>query len=206
MRKTVGPDFPISIKLNSSDFQKGGFTNEECVELVDMLNNSTLDLLELSGGSLEQPKVVGVALKDEGVDARPASTIAREAYFVDYSAQVRAKAKMPVMVTGGFRTVTVMEEALARGKLDAIGIGRPMLIDPELPRRILSGEIDQAPSHDASINLFQLLAWYNAQFERLGDGNAPDPSLTGDDAAALFATREAKAFADLRTFRKQQAA
>ncbi len=56
VRAAVGPDFPIGIKLNTSDFQKGGFTNAECLRLVERLNGSTLDLLELSGGSLEQPR------------------------------------------------------------------------------------------------------------------------------------------------------
>ena len=75
VRGAVGSDFPIGIKLNSSDFQKGGFTNAECIELVRRLNDSTLDLLELSGGSLEQPKVVGISVKDEGEDRLPESTI-----------------------------------------------------------------------------------------------------------------------------------
>ena len=66
VRGAVGSDFPIGIKLNSSDFQRGGFTNAECIELVRRLNDSRLDLLELSGGSLEQPKLVGVSVKDEG--------------------------------------------------------------------------------------------------------------------------------------------
>ena len=75
VRRAVGPQFPIGIKLNASDFQKGGFTNSECVELVKLLNGVGLDLLELSGGSLEQPKVVGVTLKDEGEDGPRASTL-----------------------------------------------------------------------------------------------------------------------------------
>lgn len=202
VRREVGPDFPIAIKLNSSDFQKGGFTNAECIELVGWLNGSSLDLLELSGGSLEQPKVVGIAIKDEGVDGRPASTIAREAYFLDYAAQVRAAARMPVMVTGGFRTVAVMEDALARGELDAVGIGRPMLVDPELPGKILAGSLEVAPRPEASINLFHLLPWYNEQIERLADGLEPDLDLKGEDAAARFAAQEAKVFARLLANRK----
>lgn len=197
VRKAVGPDFPISIKLNSSDFQKGGFTNDECVTLVGWLNETSLDLLELSGGSLEQPKVVGIAVKDEGVDARPAGTRAREAYFIDYAARVRAAAKMPVMVTGGFRTVSAMEEALTRGELDVVGIGRPMLVDPELPRRILGGEVKVAPTPEASIDLFHMLPWFNAQFERLAENLDPDPTLTGEKAADLFGVSETKVFADL---------
>jgi 2,4-dienoyl-CoA reductase-like NADH-dependent reductase (Old Yellow Enzyme family) len=91
------------------------FTSAECLELVGWLNRSTLDLLELSGGSLEQPKVVGVA--DEGVDGRRPSTIKREAYFVEFAGAVRAVATMPVMVTGGFRTTAGMIAALEGGEL-----------------------------------------------------------------------------------------
>jgi 2,4-dienoyl-CoA reductase-like NADH-dependent reductase (Old Yellow Enzyme family) len=186
VRAAVGPDFPIGIKLNSSDFQKGGFTNAECIELIASLNNSTLDLLELSGGSLEQPKVVGISLKDEGEDARPAGTVKREAYFIEFSGAVRAVARMPVMVTGGFRTTAGMLAALAAGDLDMVGIGRPMLADPSIPARLLAGEIDQAPSPESSLHIFHLMGWFNLQIERMADGLAPDMSIEGADAAATM--------------------
>src|SRR6202011_3818026 len=92
VREAVGAGFPIGIKLNSSDFQRGGFTNAECIELVRRLNDSDLDLLELSGGSLEQPKVVGISVQDEGEDKLPESTSKREAYFVEFAGGVRAVA------------------------------------------------------------------------------------------------------------------
>jgi 2,4-dienoyl-CoA reductase-like NADH-dependent reductase (Old Yellow Enzyme family) len=206
VRKAVGADFPIAIKLNSSDFQKGGFTNAECAELVGWLNETSLDFLELSGGSLEQPKVVGVSIRDEGVDARPASTIAREAYFVDYAARVRAVAKMPVMVTGGFRTVAAMTESLRNGELDVVGLGRPMLVDTTLPARILCGNVESAPTPEASVNVFHLLPWFNTQFERLADELEPDLSLTGEDAAALFTTRETQMLSDLLDRRLRRSA
>lgn len=206
VRGAVGPDFPIGIKLNSSDFQRGGFTNAEAVQLVDRLNDVGLDLLELSGGSLEQPKMVGVNPLDEGADARPASTLAREAYFIDYAAKVRAAAKMPVMVTGGFRTVAGMSEALERGDLDLVGIGRPMLVEPDLPRRILEQRTELAPAPELDLHVYQLLPWFNAQFERLGDGLEPDLTLTGEDAVALFVPREDRVFADLLARRRLQAA
>lgn len=186
VRAAVGPDFPIGIKLNTSDFQKGGFTNAECLQLVEWLNRSTLDLLELSGGSLEQPKVVGVAIKDEGEDGRRESTIKREAYFVAFAGAVRAVAKMPVMVTGGFRTRTGMVAALEAGELDLIGIGRPLIAAPETAARLLSGEIDQAPRPEDGLNLFHLLGWNNMQLERMGDGLDPDPGLDGGEATAQF--------------------
>jgi 2,4-dienoyl-CoA reductase-like NADH-dependent reductase (Old Yellow Enzyme family) len=205
VRRAVGADFPVSIKLNSSDFQKGGFTHAECIELVGWLNDTSLDMLELSGGSLEQPKQVGVSVKDEGEDARSESTKAREAYFLDYAAGIKAAARMPVMVTGGFRQVDVMRDALGRGELDLVGIGRPMLADPDLPKRILAGSIDRAPTPEAQINLFHLLPWYNTQIERLADGLEPDLALSGEEAVALFSAREADVFAAIQSHRQKAA-
>jgi 2,4-dienoyl-CoA reductase-like NADH-dependent reductase (Old Yellow Enzyme family) len=206
IRRAVGADFPIGIKLNSSDFQKGGFTNDEAVRLVGWLGDAGLDLLELSGGSLEQPKMVGLALGEEGADARRPSTIAREAYFVDYAAKVRAAAKMPVMVTGGFRTVAGMAEALAKGELDLVGLGRPMLVETDLPRRILSGEAIAAPRPEDALQVFQILPWFNAQFERLADGLEPDLALTGEAAQAWFGPHEDAVFTALAARRERAAA
>ena len=206
VRAAVGPEIAVSIKLNASDFQKGGFTNAECLRLIEWLNASSLDLLELSGGSLEQPKQVGASLKDEGEDARPQSTIQREAYFVDFAGAARATAKMPVMVTGGFRSADGMTAALAAGELDVVGIGRPMIADPETPKRLLSGEIERAVTPEDHVGLFHLLGWNNTQLERLGDGLAPDLGLGGEEAAAMFRQREAGVLADLLAARARQAA
>ncbi|MEB2416692.1 NADH:flavin oxidoreductase/NADH oxidase family protein [Citrobacter sp. R-1.5.2] len=190
VRSVVGPAFPIGIKLNASDFQRGGFTNAECIELVKMLNDSSLDLLELSGGSLEQPKVVGIAVKDEGEDGVLASSSAREAYFVAFAGAVRNVAKMPIMVTGNFRSVTGMLEALEAGELDVIGIGRPLIADPEAPSRLLAGAIERLPSPEAKLNLFHILPWNNMQLERLGNGLDPDLSMSGETASVAFSELE----------------
>jgi 2,4-dienoyl-CoA reductase-like NADH-dependent reductase (Old Yellow Enzyme family) len=197
VRSAVGPDFPVALKLNSSDFQKGGFTNAECIELVKKLNDSSLDLLELSGGSLEQPKIAGLTLMDEGEDAPRESTVKREAFFVDFAASVRAEAKMPVMVVGGFRTTAAMIESLERGELDLIGLGRPIIADPDVPKRILSGEVDRAPSPEAALHPFHLLPWNNMQLERLADGLDPDLSLDGEVAVAQFIELETRITAAL---------
>jgi 2,4-dienoyl-CoA reductase-like NADH-dependent reductase (Old Yellow Enzyme family) len=153
---------------------------------VKTLNDSSLDLLELSGGSLEQPKIAGLTLMDEGEDAPRESTVKREAFFVDFAASVRAAAKMPVMVVGGFRTTTAMIESLERGELDVIGLGRPIIADPEIPKRILAGEVDRAPSPEAALHPFHLLPWNNMQLERLADGLDSDLSLDGADAVEQF--------------------
>ena len=96
-------------------------------------------------------------------------------------------------------------QALTRGDTDLIGIGRPMLADPELPKRILAGEIDTAPTPEAKINLLHLLGWYNTQFEFLGDGLDPDLNLDGEEAVALFQAREAGVYAALAHHRRTAA-
>jgi 2,4-dienoyl-CoA reductase-like NADH-dependent reductase (Old Yellow Enzyme family) len=206
IRRAVGPQFPIGIKLNASDFQKGGFTNAECVELVSLLNDTGLDLLELSGGSLEQPKVVGVTLKDEGEDGPRASTLRREAYFVAFAGAVRKVARMPVMVTGGFRSIAGMVEAQEGGDLDVVGLARPLIADPEAPLRLLAGEIDKLVSPEASLNVFHILPWNYMQIERLADGLDPDLSLTGEAAMVAFAKLEGRNMAALLDYRRRRAA
>jgi hypothetical protein len=133
--------------------------------------------------------------KLRGPDAeRPVtdSTRRREAYFLEYAAAMRTAATMPVMVTGGFRTVAAMAEALAAGELDAIGLGRPMCVDTDLPRRLLSGEWTQAVAYEHDIDPPKAgLAWFCLQLIRLGDGLAPDRSLRGDEAIARYAENEA---------------
>ena len=188
VRNAVGPRFPVGIKLNASDFQKGGFTNAECLELVDTLNEVGLDLLELSGGSLEQPKVVGVALTDEGEDGAQAGIVTREGYFIAFAGAVREVAAMPVMVTGGFRSTAGMVDALDGGDLDVVGVGRPLITDPEAARRLLAGELDHLPT--PTLHVLHIQPWHNMQLERLGDGLEPDPGLTGEAAVCAFVELE----------------
>ena len=197
VREAVGSDFPIGIKLNSSDFQKGGFTHSECIALTKMLNDTTLDLLELSGGSLEQPKLVGLTVKEEGEDKRPESTVKREAYFIEFARAVRDVAQMPVMVTGNFRSVEGMLAALEGGDLDMVGLGRPLIANPLTPSCLLAGAMKEAPSPEASLNVFHLLPWFNMQMERLADGLDPDLALSGPDATKAFVQIETKYTASL---------
>lgn len=195
VRKAVGPEFPLSVKLNSDDFRKGGFSHEDCLQVVEMLNAEAIDLLEISGGSYEQPRLLGFEGKAESV-AEPIreSTRQREAYFLDYAVAIRKRSKMPLMVTGGFRTRVFMEQALADGHCDVIGLGRPLCTDPNVPGRLLAGEIAVAPQYEKQlrlgksrwmsgaspifliklINVLGAQGWYYLQLFRLGDGKPAD--------------------------------
>ncbi len=193
VRRAVGGDFPVSVKLNSEDFRKGGFNSEDCLAVVRLLNAERVDLLEISGGTYEQPQLLGMS--GRAADAMPvrASTHAREAYFLEYAEAIRQVARMPMMVTGGFRTRAGMEAALAAGDTDMIGIARPFCTDPDCARRLLAGEIEAMPAYEKSlvlrprgwlsptsplllakvVNVLGAQGWYYQQLDRLADGRPP---------------------------------
>jgi len=154
VRTMVGPAFPISVKLNSADFQRGGFDFDDSLQVAKWLQDAGVDLIEISGGTYEQPKLLGI----EGMEAPEeqnvaASTLQREAYFVDFAKAMRAELKMPLMVTGGFRTRSAMEQALKQGAADLIGLGRPLCYFPEGPKRLLGG-MEMLPRKENELALF----------------------------------------------------
>ncbi len=204
IRRAVGPDYPVSVKLNSADFQKGGFSHAECLQVVGWLNAAGIDLLEVSGGNYEQPSMMGVRVLDADGQAenavRPvaASTAAREAYFLDYAASIAPVARMPLMVTGGFRSAAGMSAALESGAADVIGLGRPLCAEPDLPRRLLDRAADGVPAYEDRIMPKRAgMAWFALQLLRMGDGLDPDLAMDGETAAQRYQENEAMAAAAL---------
>ena len=166
VRKSVGDDFPVSLKLNSADFQKGGFTHEDAIQVASWLNEEGLDLLEISGGTYEQPHLVGIdmGLNPERAEVRRESTIAREAYFLDYANDIRNVFKGPLMVTGGFRSVQGMNDALNQNACDVIGIARPFCIDPQIANKLLSKDISETPTLEKTMQVGPGLLGLNSPF------------------------------------------
>lgn len=153
VRVAIGADRILSIKLNSSDFQKGGFSFEDCQGVVELLDAESVDLLEISGGNYEQPRMMGMnGLEPLFEDDVRDSTRAREAYFMQYAARVIESTGSPVMVTGGFRTRTAMDAALNEG-VAMIGLGRPLCVDPDAPNRLLRGDVDALPAVEKNLRL-----------------------------------------------------
>jgi len=150
VREAVGPKFPISVKINSSDFQKGGFSLDECKQVLEWLDASSVDLIELSGGNYESPVML----------LGPDSTVKREAYFISFAKEMRTVVRhSTLMVTGGFRTTIAMEKALQDGACDMIGIGRPLCVDPKVSKKILAGEIEMMPTPESMFYLPWFLSW-----------------------------------------------
>jgi 2,4-dienoyl-CoA reductase-like NADH-dependent reductase (Old Yellow Enzyme family) len=179
MRAAVGAAFPIGVKLNSADFQRGGFTIEEAMEVARALDEAGIDLLEVSGGNYESPAMTG---SGELPGTPRESSREREAYFLAYARQIRAVVTTPILLTGGMRSRAVMEGALASGAVDVVGLGRPMTHAPDLPARLLAGSLDAAPTVKIRSRIRKLddalqVLWFQAQIHELAKGNEPDPDL-----------------------------
>lgn len=185
VRARVSPGFGVGVKLNSSDFQKGGFSAEDAVAVVRMLNDRPVDLVELSGGSYESPAMHG----------RPAaaSTRAREAYFVDFARDIVAVARMPVLVTGGIRRRATAEAALApedgRAGVAMVGLAQALAFAPDLPNRWREGEaVVEVPLirwKNRPLSSLAIMAMAKLQLRRLGAGKAPKPGAWAPGVAVL---------------------
>lgn len=152
-RAAVGPSFPIAVKLNSADFQKGGFDFDDSLNVVQWLEAASVDLIEISGGTYEQPKLMGAeGMEPEEKQNVAKSTAAREAYFVDFAKAMQDKVSVPLMVTGGFRTRAAMEQALESGAADLIGLGRPLCLMTDAPKQLLAG-LDELPRYEDDLGL-----------------------------------------------------
>ena len=165
-------------------FQKGGMVEDESIQVVRWLEECGIDLLEISGGTYESQVMLG---RDNDAP-RSASTIAREAYFLEFASRIRPETSVPLMLTGGFRTPGSMQAALASGEIDLIGLARPLITDPGLCGRLLAEEpvfadrpdetiqIDEAQRQSmsaAELRVLEIVAgtsyYYNRMFQ-LSDG------------------------------------
>ena len=154
VRQLVGPEFPVSVKLNSADFQRGGFAFEDSLQVARWLQDAGVDLIEISGGTYEQPKLLGIeGLEAEEPQAVAESTLAREAYFVDFAKAMKNELTVPLMLTGGFRNKSAMEQAIKSGAADVIGIGRPLCTMTDAPKRLLGG-MAILPKFESQLKLF----------------------------------------------------
>lgn len=175
IRKQTGEGFIVGVKLNSADFQKGGFGEDESMAVVKALDALGVDFIEISGGTYEAPAMTGVKQ----------STRQREAYFLDFAEKVRGEVKTALMVTGGFRTRSGMDSALQSGACDLIGIARPLAVETDAPNNLVAGAdvkyavkpIKTGIKPFDNMGVMEII-WYAAQFKTIGAGKTPDPNLS----------------------------
>lgn len=187
VRAVVGPGFPIGIKMNTSDQLVGGLTEGEGLEVVRRLEETDVDLIELSGGTY----FPGAPAASEGAGRGP--------YFVDFARRARAFTAKPLVTTGGFKTRGQVEEALLSGATDAVGLGRPLALDPRLPRHWRSaGAADPDFPRFVDPPPGGITAWYTQRLTAIGEDREDefDPGL--HTALAAYEARDDARCADWR--------
>ena len=183
-----------------------------------MLEGASVDIIEISGGSYEQPKQIGaddLSINPERSEQRKESTIAREAYFLEYAKNIREAVSLPLMVTGGFRSKEGIENALQSNICQIVGVGRPLCADPHCIKKMIDGELEVLPSFEKTlslgpwifspsspitliqvINAFGAMAWFYQQIKRMADDLMPDHGQTLFNALRKDTKADKLAFKD----------
>ena len=131
MRKEVGEDYPVMIKMNADDLMEGGLKVDEAVKIAVRLEELGLDAVEVSGGMYEssrKPVQPDILNPDD------------EAYFRNGGRAFKSKLHIPVILVGGMRSTSIMEEVLQRGEADLISLSRPLIREPDLPNKFREGK------------------------------------------------------------------
>jgi 2,4-dienoyl-CoA reductase-like NADH-dependent reductase (Old Yellow Enzyme family) len=133
VRRAVGSDYPVLIKVNAEDFAEGGFSVEDMLELSAMLEKEGIDAIELSGGtggeaSKYQPVRFGTIAKEN------------EAYYRDAARRFKQSVRVPLILVGGVRSPDVAERLVAEGTADYIAVSRPLICEPDLVNRWKNGD------------------------------------------------------------------
>lgn len=198
VRQAVGPRFPVAVKINSSDVPiavkvnasdgvPGGFDEEESIWVIKRLAEMGVDLIDVSGGTLEKPVIQTTtgAREDE----------ARGVYFTQFAKRLKGMVSTPIVLTGGFRGTADMEAALESGITQMIGIARPLALMPNLPNLIMFDGW-QGPMHlpwvstgfkalDRAFGGMLVISWFEVQMDRIGHGKEPNPRIGGMHALAF---------------------
>jgi 2,4-dienoyl-CoA reductase-like NADH-dependent reductase (Old Yellow Enzyme family) len=192
VRAAVGADFTLSVKINSADFQKGGFAFDDCLVVAGWLADLDVDCLEISGGTYEQPAMMDMDGLTPREEPKQQSTRQREAYFVSLARALMQAKTPPLMVTGGLRSLAAMDDAVASG-IALVGVGRPLCAEPECVADLLAGASEELPRFEdrlaigpgwlgpaspfklvRTLNGFAAQAWYYQQLRRVAAGGAAE--------------------------------
>ena len=173
IRAKTQADFLVGMKLNSADFQKGGFDEHESVQVIQKMSELGIDFIEISGGNYESPVML----------SPKASTQKREAYFLDYAQKARAVCHTPLIITGGFRSESAMNDALKNDDLDLVGVARPFALVPDFPNQIRDGKYKAVEikavrtginAIDGKMGSVLEMGWYTHQMRLIAAGKKPN--------------------------------
>ncbi|MFJ4868672.1 NADH:flavin oxidoreductase/NADH oxidase family protein [Streptomyces sp. NPDC088757] len=196
VRAAVSPSFAVAVKLNSADFQRGGFDADDARQVIAMLEPLGVDLVELSGGSYESPAMTGRSADDR--------TRAREAYFLDLAEDLVKTSPLPLMLTGGITRRTTAERVLAGG-VAVVGMGTALAVTPDLPdrwRQDREADRQMRPVtwSDKALASAASMAQVRHQMRRLARGSHPRPGTHPAIALISEQRRQRKALRGYRAW------
>jgi len=178
VRQAVGQDFPVGIKLNATDQLEGGLSQDDALNVVEALDDTSIDLIDISGGTY----FPGAPSASDGSGKGP--------YFLGFAHHARNLTSKPLMLTGGFKNHDQVTEALAQG-VDVVGLARALVLEPELPNAWLDGD-----ARSPVFPRFQdppaggVTAWYTMRLTELAEGRDLSGPEKLPDAIAAYDARD----------------
>lgn len=180
VRNAVGEAFPVAIKINATDNLNGGLTQDEALEFVRFLGETSIDLIDISGGTY----FPGARASSEGAHDGP--------YFLDFAKRARTLTDTPLMLTGGFKTRQQAANAVASGTVDIGGLARAIVLDPRLPENWLSdGGGDPKFPRINSARPGGITAWYTMRLTALAEKQEDIFTLDLPSAVRAYEKRDA---------------
>ena len=181
VRRAVGPSFPIGIRINSTDQLEGGFTEVDALEVVRLLDRTSIDLIDVSGGTY----FPGAKASSDGSSRGP--------YFLDFARSAKGVSKVPLMLTGGFKRRDQAADAVASGAVDMVGLARAMVLNPRLAEVWLSeeGGDPEFPKFDSNPP-GGITAWYTMRLTALGEDQEDAFGLDLPTAIRIYEDRDAQ--------------
>ncbi len=179
VRSKVGPTFPVAIKLNATDQLEGGFEEEDALIVISALDETGIDLIDISGGTY----FPGAKSASDGVGAGP--------YFIEFAKRARQRTGKPLMVTGGFKTLQQVVDAVSASAADMVGLARALVLDPEIPRAWHAGTTgDPTFPRFASPPEGGITAWYTMRLTQLANRREGMDVTSLEDALKVYEDRD----------------
>ncbi len=181
VRDAVGQLFPIGIRINSTDKLEGGLAETDAIEVVRLLDTSSIDLIDISGGTY----FPGAKASSDGASGGP--------YFVDFAKQAKQITTIPLLVTGGFKRRQQAYDAISSGAADMVGLGRAMVLNPTLAKAWLSekGGDPTFPEFESTIP-GGITAWYTMRLTAIGEDQEDSFDLDIQSADQEYKARDAR--------------
>lgn len=156
-RAAVGPNFPIAVKLNTSDQLEGGLDEGDALRVVAALDTTSVDLIDLSGGTY----FPGAKSASDSAGKGP--------YFIEFAKRARRVTTKPLMLTGGFKTRAQAEAALLGGTIDVVGLARALALEPSLPN-LWKADQTPKPVFPRFVDAPEggITAWYTMRLTEIG--------------------------------------